>query len=121
MQVRLYFDEDAMDSDLVRALRLRGVDVITANDLGLINTRDEEHLEYATANGRVLYSFNVRDYMSLHASYLAAGNEHAGLILAQQQRFSVGEQRERQQGDAETEVYGFEIPGYRWAIQDRYE
>jgi Tfp pilus assembly protein PilZ len=45
--------------------------------------------------GRVLYSFNVRDYMSLHASYLAAVKEHAGLILAQQQRFSVGEQMRR--------------------------
>jgi hypothetical protein len=25
MRIRLYFDEDAMDSDLVRALRVRGV------------------------------------------------------------------------------------------------
>jgi hypothetical protein len=30
MRIRLYFDEDAMDSDLVRALRVRGLEVITA-------------------------------------------------------------------------------------------
>ena len=95
MQVRLYFDEDAMDSDVVRALRLRGVDVITAQDSGLINSPDEQHLKYATANERVLYSFNVSDYMGLHVAHLAAGNHHAGIILAQQQRYSVGEQMRR--------------------------
>lgn len=31
MQIRLYLDEDAMDSDLVRALRLRGVDVMNCS------------------------------------------------------------------------------------------
>ena len=42
MQIRPYLDEDAMDSDLVRALRLRGVDVTTALDAGLTNSADEE-------------------------------------------------------------------------------
>jgi uncharacterized protein with PIN domain len=55
MQIRLYLDEDAMDSDLVRALRLRGVDVMTALDLGLTSSADEEHLECAITRGRVLY------------------------------------------------------------------
>jgi hypothetical protein len=29
MQIRLYLNEDAMDSDLVQALRMHGVDVVT--------------------------------------------------------------------------------------------
>lgn len=95
MQLRLYLDEDAMDSDLVRALRVRGLDVLTALDLGMINCPDEEHLETATLNNRALYSFNVSDYMTLHDEYARAGKEHAGLILAQQQRYSVGEQMRR--------------------------
>lgn len=95
MQVRLYFDEDTMDSDVVRALRLRGVDAITAHDSELINSPDERQLEYATASERVLYSFNVSDYMALHVAYVSAGRHHAGLILAQQQRYSVGEQMRR--------------------------
>ena len=61
MRIRLYFDEDAMDSDLVRALRVRGVEVITAYDVGLIALPDEKHLSWAAENGRVLYSFNVSD------------------------------------------------------------
>lgn len=95
MQIRLYLDEDAMDSDLVRALRLRGVDVTTALDAGLIGSADEEHLQYATASTLTLYCFNVSDFMSLHTSYLAVGRAHTGIILGQQQRYSVGEQMRR--------------------------
>jgi len=95
MRIKLYFDEDAMDSDVVRALRLRGIDVTTANDVGLIGSPDEEHLAHARATGCVLYSFNVSDFMALHSSYLAAGKDHAGIVLAQQQRYVVGEQMRR--------------------------
>lgn len=49
MTIRLYLDEDAMDGDLVRALRARGVDVEPANEVGMIEREDEEHLRYATA------------------------------------------------------------------------
>jgi hypothetical protein len=95
MEIRLYLDEDAMDSDLVRALRLRGVDVTTALEVGLTNSADGEQLEYAKQYGRTLYSFNVRDFISLHTAYVAAGKQHAGIILGQQQRYSVGEQMRR--------------------------
>ena len=40
MQIRLYLDEDAMDNDLVHALRMHGVDVTTALDEGLIEHFD---------------------------------------------------------------------------------
>jgi len=39
--IRLYIDEDAMDKDLVQALRARGVDVMTALDAGMIERSDE--------------------------------------------------------------------------------
>src|SRR6185295_17552984 len=95
MRICLYLDEDAMDSDLVRALRLRGVDVTTALDAGLTLSTDEEQLEYATKHGRSLYSFNVSDFMALHKSYIAGSKQHTGIILGQQQRYSVGEQMRR--------------------------
>jgi len=44
MKIRLYLDEDAMDSDLVHALRMHGVDVTTALDEGLIERYDHDHL-----------------------------------------------------------------------------
>ncbi len=40
----------------------------------------------------VLYTFNVRDLQRIHTEWMEAGRDHAGMILAQQQRYSVGEQ-----------------------------
>ncbi len=40
---------------------------------------------------RVIYSFNRRDFSSLHSKFIAKDRNHAGIILAQQQRYSVGE------------------------------
>jgi hypothetical protein len=64
-QIGIYVDEDAMDSDLVTALRSRGVAVITALDAGLIRKSDEEQLAFATASDCVLYTFNVSDFYRL--------------------------------------------------------
>jgi len=88
-------DEDSMDHDLVRALRARGVDVTTALDEGMIDRDDEEHLDCAARQGRTLYSFNRGDFYRLHTRWLEAGKSHAGIILAQQQHYSVGEQLRR--------------------------
>lgn len=74
---------------------MRGVDVTTALSEGMVGRTDSEHLEYATQQGRVLYSFNIRDYFQLHTDYLQRGRSHAGIILAQQQRYSLGEQLRR--------------------------
>lgn len=95
MKIRLYLDEDAMDSDLAQALRMRGMDVQTALEAGLINTPDNKQLAYAARHDRALYSFNVVDFMALHTAYMTEGMRHAGIILAQQQRYNIGEQMRR--------------------------
>jgi hypothetical protein len=79
-----------MDRDLVRALRANGVDVITALEAGMVNRRDEDHLAFASAQGRVLLSYNARDYFRIHTELLTAGEPHAVIILAPQQRYSIG-------------------------------
>jgi Domain of unknown function (DUF5615) len=94
-QIKLYFDEDAMHSRLVTALRFRGVPVITVLDAGFAQKSDEEQLAFATEHGYVLYTFNVSDFYRLHTEWAGARREHAGMILASQQRFSVGEQLRR--------------------------
>jgi hypothetical protein len=95
MKIRLYLDEDTMDADLVHALRIRGVDVTTALEQEMIRRDDVEHLEVATSQRRVLYSFNMGDYQRLNSEYLKESKHHAGIILAQQQRYSLGEQMRR--------------------------
>ena len=84
-----------MDTELVAALRSRGITALTVLDAGLTAKPDEEQLEFATGQGCVLYTFNVSDFYRLPTGWLNQGREHAGIILAQQQRFSVGEQLRR--------------------------
>jgi hypothetical protein len=94
-RIRLYVDEDAMDGDVVRGLRSRGIDVITATEAEMIRRADDEHLAYAAGQGRVLYSFNVGDFHQIHSDWIAAGRSHAGIVLSQQKRYTTGEQIRR--------------------------
>ena len=95
MTIRLYFDEDSMWHALVTALRARGIDVQTALEAAMIERADEDHLACATAQGRVLGSFNVGDVYRLHTSYMAQHTSHTGIVLARQQQYSVGEYMRR--------------------------
>jgi hypothetical protein len=94
-RLKIYIDEDAMDSDLVAALRSRGVVVMTALDSGLIENSDEAQLAFATLHGSSLYTFNVCDFYRIHTEWINDGRDHCWIILAPQQRFSVGEQLRR--------------------------
>ena len=84
-----------MDGDLVRGLRSRAIDLITATDAGMIRREDEDHLGLATSQSRTLYSFNLGDYHEIHTKWIATGLFHAGIILASQRRYSTGEQIRR--------------------------
>lgn len=95
MRIRLYLDEDSMDKHLLQALRARAVDAISALDAGMIERADANQLEYAAAEGRTLYTFNVGDFCALHTRFLAEGRTHAGIVVSQQQHYSVGEQMRR--------------------------
>ncbi|MBR8827162.1 MAG: DUF5615 family PIN-like protein [Gomphosphaeria aponina SAG 52.96 = DSM 107014] len=81
-----------MDQALLAALRSRGVDAITAADAGMLGRSDPEQLDYATSQGRIIYTFNRGDFYLLHTRYLTEGKIHAGIILAPQQSYSIGEQ-----------------------------
>jgi hypothetical protein len=91
----LYFDEDSVNRALIRALRARGMDVTNAVDAGHAGLPDRVQLEHSTAEGRVLFTYNVGDFFALHARLREEGQSHADLILAVQQRYSVGEQMRR--------------------------
>lgn len=92
MMLALYLDEDSQDTRLIKALRARGVDVTSAVEAGRNGHDDEQQLDWATAQGRVLFSFNAQDFFRLHTLYLTQGKPHCGLILAAQQELSIGEQ-----------------------------
>lgn len=90
-KIRLYIDEDAMDEDFLRALRSRNVDVTTPKDVGMLHRSDEDQLSWAMENGRVIFTFNVRDFNQLHSIWNEKGLIHSGMIFASQQRYGIGE------------------------------
>lgn len=96
--VRLYFDEDAGENAVVLGLRARGIDVLTTREANQIGASDPNQLEFATRQGRSIYTFNVGDFARLHLDYLSRGNEHAGIIVIPDQRYSVGEKIRRLAG-----------------------
>jgi Domain of unknown function (DUF5615) len=90
-KILLYVDEDAMDQDFVNALKARNVDVLTVADVGMLYKSDEAQLTWATEKGRVIFSFNTKDFYRLHTLLLEQGLSHTGIVLALQQRYGIGE------------------------------
>lgn len=77
---------------LVVALRARGADVCTVVEAGLQGKDDSSQLQWAAANGRAIYTFNVSDFCKLHSKYLERGDAHAGIIVVPRQRYTVKQQ-----------------------------
>jgi hypothetical protein len=78
---KLHLDADASQISLTRALLERGHDVTrTPNEWIAADATDEQQLLGATAQGRCLFTFNIRDYTALSKIYPA----HGGIILSTQ-------------------------------------
>ena len=93
--IRLYFDADSMERAVVSGLQAREIDATTALEAGRSDSSDEDQLQFAHSQGRVLFSFNVSDFQRLHTQFLSRGESHSGIVLAPQQRYSIGERIRR--------------------------
>ena len=80
---RLYFDED-VHKGVSNSLRTRGFDAVSAHEVGQIGISDQQQLEYAISQGRLLVTFNVSDYVKLGKEYMALGKRHYGIIVSRQ-------------------------------------
>lgn len=63
-------------------LRKRGFDVTSSQECGMLTEPDDVQLAHATANGRAILSFNIKDFVRLHKQYMTEGREHWGIILS---------------------------------------
>jgi len=85
---RIHLDADASLKALVNTLQERGHDVTrTPNDWLASDATDRAQLLGATAQGRILFTFNVRDFLILAKKYPG----HAGILLATQSRWTLAE------------------------------
>lgn len=81
MAIRLYLDED-VDPLLAQVLRDRGMDCLStleANNRGL---PDPDQLTFATAQGRAILTFNVKDFVDLSREYARFSRHHGGIIVS---------------------------------------
>ena len=86
MSFPLFFDEH-VHIDLANLLVDDGHDVLTAaRDAGRANQRinDEDQLQYATDHGRVLVTFNARDFVPIAASWAGQGRPYTGIVVCEQ-------------------------------------
>ena len=83
--VRYYMDQH-YPMAVTQGLRLRGIDVLTAQEAGRCGLPDSQQLAFATAEDRVLASFDS-DYLALHQS----GVDHAGIAWCPQQKYGIGQ------------------------------
>lgn len=79
----LYLDED-VHKKVATALRLKGYDVVSAHEAQKQSLSDREQLDYAIAEGRAIFTFNVGDFSRLHAEYQQQGKKHSGILLSKQ-------------------------------------
>ncbi len=86
--IRLYADEN-VDERIIRGLRLRGIDILTVFESGMIGGPDPEQLSHASHNGRVLLTSD-QDFLKLHLCWIEEGREHAGIIYYSQFHVGVG-------------------------------
>lgn len=85
-RLRLHLDADASIKALQSALVARGHDVTrTPNEWMTPNASDETQLLGATAQGRCILTFNVRDFSVLARRH----PQHRGIILAAQTSWSL--------------------------------
>lgn len=93
--IRLYVDEDASELAVVGGLRARGVDLLTTHEANRCGVSDSEQLEFATSQGRVMYTLNAGDFVQLHREFLQQGRPHAGIVVIPEQRYSIGQKVRR--------------------------
>ncbi len=99
---RFHLDHN-VSHEVAEILQLRGHDVLTAWDLGLITADDDVHLSTAADDTRILVTHNKKDFLLLHKAWRrwplvwvvavtrAGGNvppgalTHAGVVIIPQQ------------------------------------
>ena len=83
--LKFHLDEHVPPA-LADGLRRRGIDVTTTIDAGLSGADDVDHIAFALAEGRVIFTHDD-DYLKLHAQ----GVRHNGISYCHQHARTIGQ------------------------------
>ncbi len=78
--MKIHLDED-LSPVIAQLLRQRGLDAISAHEIGLIQVSDQEQLDRAAAQGRAIVTRNGHDFKVLAAERIQSQHPHAGIIV----------------------------------------
>ena len=78
--MKFYLDEDVAPA-IAAGLRKKGVDAVSAHEVGQIEVGDKEQLAFAARHRRCLVSRNARDFPALGRDAVAQRRPHAGIVL----------------------------------------
>ena len=84
--MRFHLDEHVSHA-IAKGLRLRGLDVTTTTDAQLISAADEDHLAFAFAENRVIFTQDD-DFLTMASQ---PDTEHCGIVYCHQGTRSVGD------------------------------
>ncbi len=87
MSIALFIDEN-IPRAITEGLRLRGIDVVSVQEDGVVGLADPDVLNRATSQGRVLFTFD-QDFLVEATTRQADGIEFAGVIYAHPLQISV--------------------------------
>jgi hypothetical protein len=91
--MRLYLDDDSVDTVLTRMLRQAGHDVQIPADVGMSGDDDPVHLAHAIREGRTLLSHNHRDFRNLQNLVMQAQGHHHGILVVRRDNDSKRDMR----------------------------
>jgi predicted nuclease of predicted toxin-antitoxin system len=77
-QLRFYTDVHISKATVIQ-LRQKDVDIIHCGEVGMSDAEDEDHLRYATENGRIMITCD-EDFERYHAMWQTASHEHGGIV-----------------------------------------
>ncbi|AFZ15446.1 hypothetical protein Cri9333_4667 [Crinalium epipsammum PCC 9333] len=84
-KIKFHLDENVSFA-IANGLRRRGIDVTTTPEQGMIGQSDEQQLEFALSQKRVIFTQDT-DFLRLHH----AGFSHRGIAYSLQKSKSIGE------------------------------
>jgi hypothetical protein len=78
--VTFYLDEN-LSPRIAEILRARGLDVVSAHEVGNTRLDDRSQLRFAAGAHRAIVTCDIRDFTELTGEFIAANLEHAGIVL----------------------------------------